>query len=350
MFSVKRLVTRLGSLVILIALVSLVLPVGGVNAAEDYSEQSTLANLNSQSAAWTVEFFNNMTWTGPAVAVGSVSSLPLAQDWGTNSPAPNVPVDGWTSRFTRVVNFPTGGLIVFEARADDTMTVWVDGVPVTASHQYFTGVTYRGQIVLTPGNHTIRVDHKDISAQAYLFVTWTGASGSNPPPSTGVTGRVTASLLNLRSAPVVANNRIGTLAGGQTYNIVGRNAASNWAYVDANGVKGWASTAWLAISGNFGGLPVVDGSQTNPPPATGVRGAPTTDMRIRSCPSIECSRLGVVPRGVAVSVLGQNFTGDWIKIQYTAPGINITGWSFKANYRDANNLTLFLPANLPVVQ
>jgi uncharacterized protein YraI len=293
----------------------------------------------------------------------------LSIDWQFEAPAAGVLADGWSSRFTRVVNFPSGGDVSFETRADDTVTIRVDGNVVTTSEPFFVeGAIYRGSITLTAGSHTIVVEHTDIVAQAYLFVNWSGGgdssgaggsggggSGGTPVTSpTGVTGTVSAKVgLNFRQAPSTGSTKIGKLTSGQTYAVLGRNADSSWAFVEANGTRGWAFARWLTFSGDFNTVPIVDSSGNAITMAAGVviNARPVGNMRIRECAGFNCGRLGFVPWGDTVGVFGQSADHRWIKIQYVdGTGNVVIGWSFKLWYRLIDDLSRGLPSDLPIVQ
>lgn len=316
---------------------------------------------------WTAEFFNNRTWTAPAITGQNVPAGPLGIDWQFEAPATGVLADGWSSRFTRVVNFPSGGAVSFETRADDTVTIRVDGNVVTASEPFFVeGAIYRGTVTLAAGNHTIVVEHTDIVAQAYIFVNWSGGGdssgaggsgggGGTPVTSpTGVTGTVSANVgLNFRQGPSTSSTKLGKLDKGQTYAVLGRNAEGTWAFVEANGTRGWAFARWLTFNGDFSGVPIVDSAGNPITLAAGVtiNARPVGNMRIRECAGFSCGRLGFVPWGDIVGVFGQSADHRWIKIQYVDGAGNVViGWSFKLWYRIVEDLSRGLPNDLPIVQ
>jgi hypothetical protein len=353
MHSTSRVITLLVTSLLLITLVTLAIPTNFAAAAHSNNSQTTTIDQVASGNPWNAQFFNNRTFTGPVVATLSYPAGPLQNNWGLSAPAAGVIVDGWSARFTRVVNFPTGGAVRFEAKADDTVTVYVDGVVVTASASYFIDTTYAASITLSPGFHTVTVDYTDIVAQAYVFVNWSGGGTSTTPPATtGVTGTVTGVNLNFRNAPSLSATKIGVLQRGTTYALLGRDASGTWAYLEANGVRGWASAAYLTISGNFNALPILAGSGTTPPTVpvgTVVTTArPIYNVTIRSCAGTGCSQIGLALWQVQVDVFGQSSDGLWIKIRYTGSSGNvIIGWSYKSYYLAESGVAL--PA-LPVVQ
>lgn len=320
---------------------------------------------------WTAQYFNNRTFSGTPISGPSLPAGPLAIDWQFNAPAGGVVADGFSSRFTRVVNFPSGGVVNFEARGDDTVTVYVNGTPVTASAPYFAGegVVYRGSITVPVGDSTIMVEHTDIVDQAYVFVSWTGGGdtsgggtgdgGTGTPvvtSPTGVVATVNTSVLNFRDAPSTSGNRITQIRRGEQYAVLGQNADGTWAYLVVNGVQGWSSAQYLTFTGgDFASLQALNAAgqpiTTNTSGDVVLLARPVGNMRIRECPSFSCTRLGFVPWGDTVSVFGLSLDGRWIKISYTgASGTPVIGWSSEIWYRVVGDLSQPLPSNLPIVE
>lgn len=320
------------------------------------------------SNPWTVEYFNNLTHTPPSIYGSPIAGGALNINWGLSAPVGGINADGWSSRFTTTVNFSTGGIVTFNAQADDTVTVWVDGQAVTASAPYYTpGVTYTGTINLTAGIHTIVVEHTDIADAAFVSVSWSGggsSGGANPtagPTSTpvvtsptGVTARVTAqSGLNYRTAPTAGATRIGRFNINTVLPILGRNVDSTWAYVEGLGTRGWVFARWLAFTGDFGTVPVLDANGNPLVPSTDIVmfARPVGNMRIRECPDFSCARLGYIGWGRVVGVYGQSADGRWIKVSYTnSTGQTIVGWTYKIWYRTTDDLNRNLPSTLPFAQ
>lgn len=77
------------------------------------------------------------------------------------------------------------------------------------------------------------------------------------PPQSGAVGTVTAYFLNVRSTPnPFIFNIVTIIARGQTYPVIGRNAAGTWYQISlGNGVTGWVSGYYFAVT-NGAGLPV----------------------------------------------------------------------------------------------
>jgi uncharacterized protein YraI len=169
-----------------------------------------------------------------------------------------------------------------------------------------------------------------------------GTSVPTPPPAgtpspTGVTATPPRYNLRLRSGPGTTYARIGLIVAGQRVQVLGRNEASNWVYVDYNGTRGWAYASYLTISGSLSSVPVVDASgnpsggtppgTATPPPATGPVTARTTGyLRFRSGPGVGYAQITVLPPGTTATVEGRNAESTWLYITFNGT----KGWISKA--------------------
>jgi uncharacterized protein YraI len=307
---------------------------------------------------WNVEYFNNTGLLGTPITFSQVPAGPININWDLTAPALSVPADGWSARFTRVVDFGAGGTFRFEGRVDDIFTVRLDGTPIIASTPYFQEFLYNATLAVSAGSHTITIEMADFERQAYLQFNWfasndqgtpvSGTAVSGTPGFTGVNGTVNARVgLNFRAAPSSSATKLALLPTGATYPVVGRTADGVWAQLNVNGQIGWALAQWLTFTGDFNAVPVTDpgtGQTTTGTP--GPTSTPTLtpggipiravgNVRIRSCPSTRCQRLSYVPWGSQVLALGQSTDARWIKIRYNDPRRGeIVGWSLKAWYFD----------------
>lgn len=308
---------------------------------------------------WNVEYFNNTGLLGTPIAFSQVPAGPININWDLTAPALNVPADGWSARFTRIVDFGAGGTFRFEGRVDDIFTVRLDGTPIIASTPYFQEFLYNATIPVSAGSHTITIEMADFERQSYLNFNWFASNPQGTPVSgtpgvvgtpgfTGVNGTVNARVgLNFRVAPSSTATKLALLPTGATYPVVGRTADGVWAQLNVNGQIGWALAQWLTFTGDFNAVPVTDATTTQtstgtpgptPTPTLTPGGVPVRavgNVRIRSCPSTRCQRLSYVPWGSQVLALGQSTDARWIKIRYNDPRRGeIVGWSLKAWYFD----------------
>jgi uncharacterized protein YraI len=79
-----------------------------------------------------------------------------------------------------------------------------------------------------------------------------------PPPSTGVTGTVTSSYLNVRTGPSTAFPAFTSIRNGTVVPLIGRDATSTWVKgILADGRQGWMSAFYMNFNTGIGNLPVL---------------------------------------------------------------------------------------------
>ena len=74
----------------------------------------------------------------------------------------------------------------------------------------------------------------------------TDASSQPVPPQ--ATATVTAYFLNVRSGPGPHFPALAIISRGQTFPVVGRNAAGTWVQLNVGGTIGWVNRGWVAVS------------------------------------------------------------------------------------------------------
>jgi hypothetical protein len=76
-------------------------------------------------SVWRAEYFGNRTlWGQPALTLNEVGES-IDHAWDDGGPGYGLPVDDWSARYTRDVNF-VPGTYHFNVHADDGVRVWVD--------------------------------------------------------------------------------------------------------------------------------------------------------------------------------------------------------------------------------
>ena len=73
----------------------------------------------------------------------------------------------WTGRF----DF-TAGTYTFTARADDGIRVWVDGSQIINAWKDQSATTYQATIVLTEGQHEVKVEYYERRYDAVAQMSW----------------------------------------------------------------------------------------------------------------------------------------------------------------------------------
>jgi hypothetical protein len=318
---------------------------------------------------WSVEYFNNMGLEGDPVVIENEPADGIARNYGQNVPIDGLPADGWSARWTRLVEFPAG-VYTFTLRADDTARVLIDGTEILNQTEWLDGTSLVVQAEIPAGRHLIVVEYTELIDLANLFLTWdpqigttlfedgcngatagvNGSAASCPERTPGISMPVVvrAGPLYFRPEPNRESGYIEFLHRGEEYVAVGRSADNIWINLEAHGRVAWSMTEFLTLSGNINDLPITDGSvplttglpttgdaaagnvvtigdgagQTAPVP-TGIRAVAVGNMRIRSGPGDGFERIGNVDWGQEVNVLGRSADNFWLKIESNG----VTGWS-----------------------
>jgi glucose/arabinose dehydrogenase len=120
------------------------------------------------------EYFGNVSLSGSPVL--SRCETEIDNDAGIDAPAPGVPADGYSVRWSASPVF-TAGSYVFTVVADDGVRVFVDGVTVIDQWQDQGPTTFRVTVPLTAGVHAIRVEFYERAGGAMTKLSWAPASG-----------------------------------------------------------------------------------------------------------------------------------------------------------------------------
>lgn len=75
---------------------------------------------------------------------------------------------------------------------------------------------------------------------------------------------VTADYLNLRAEPSLEGRILRVLRQGEGYAVIGRNADAGWVQLNADGIAGWVSAAWIAVLPDLEAVPVIHDSRETP--------------------------------------------------------------------------------------
>lgn len=114
---------------------------------------------------------------------------------------------------------------------------------------------------------------------------------------------------NIRSGPAANTTSLGTVPGGTTLMVTGRNTATSWWRVDSPFGVGWISAILVAFRGDIDTVPIVTQPQgTIEQPTVIVDRLPTTVYRN---PNPDSFIVGIAPTGVILPVLGLTPDGAW---------------------------------------
>jgi PKD repeat protein len=118
---------------------------------------------------WRADYFNNPDLQGAPVLVRDDRQISF--DWGLGSPAPELPVDNFSVRWTRTLNFQAG-VYRFYARTDDGVRLWVDGALIINRWQEQSPTTHTADIYLADGPHSIRMEYYERAMGAVAMLSW----------------------------------------------------------------------------------------------------------------------------------------------------------------------------------
>lgn len=257
------------------------------------------------------------------------------------------PADNFSIRWSGQQNF-TQGFYNFTLFLDNNANgnVRIDGVNV------LTATPGQGQnvvtnVFVTGGPRLVEVDYIDTTGDSLVQFSWTavsqtGGATPTPQPSPTVTstslppippGAITAtviraSVLNVRAAPSLGGDRLGTILRGQTYAIVGRDENARWFLLQLSNYQGWAWGYYLFVNGNEFTPPVRSpfGTLGVPPGVvdTGVVGQSEATLRLRAGPSVATAQIGRVTWGGFLPISARTGDGFWYKVVWKGT----VGWVY----------------------
>ena len=118
------------------------------------------------------EFFGNPDLSGPPVSTRTDARLDF--DWGKMSPAPGVPTNNYTARWTGTIEVPAPvGDVVLSTVEDDGVRVWVDDQLVIDAWGPHDRATSVASGVLTAGQpHRLRIEYLQLEFNAAVKLQW----------------------------------------------------------------------------------------------------------------------------------------------------------------------------------
>jgi Glycosyl hydrolases family 31/PA14 domain/Domain of unknown function (DUF5110) len=118
------------------------------------------------------EFFENVDLSGTPALTRTDAGVDF--DWGMNSPAPNLPNENYSVRWTGTIEVPAAtGDVVLSSLADDGARVWVDGEEVISAWGPHALTATEASAVLTAGRpHQLRIEYLQLSFDAAMKLQW----------------------------------------------------------------------------------------------------------------------------------------------------------------------------------
>ena len=119
---------------------------------------------------WLGEYWTNRNLQGEPAFQHNDVRVDFA--WGTGTPAPGIPADNFSARWSRELEFDAGAY-VFHVLADDAARLWVDQ-RLIINEWHDSGLTeYTAPIYLTAGRHFVKMEYYDSVDNAVAKLWWT---------------------------------------------------------------------------------------------------------------------------------------------------------------------------------
>jgi len=122
---------------------------------------------------WKGEYFDNPNLAGSPVLTRNDASINF--NWGSGSPDPSIPADNFSVRWTKNVYFDQGTYL-FRTVTDDGVRLWVDSYLVIDAWYEQPATEHTGQLYLTAGTHTVKMEYFELSGLAVAQLSWEPAT------------------------------------------------------------------------------------------------------------------------------------------------------------------------------
>lgn len=124
----------------------------------------------SGDAGWQAEYFANRVLSGVPALVRTDSTIDF--DWGAGSPAPGLPADNFSVRWTGSVSLEAG-TYRFATQTDDGVRLWVDGRLVIDQWREMAPTVSLADLGLAAGLHQVRMEYYEAAGGAVARLSWT---------------------------------------------------------------------------------------------------------------------------------------------------------------------------------
>ncbi|MEL6272368.1 MAG: SH3 domain-containing protein [Chloroflexota bacterium] len=332
---------------------------------------ASTAHAQDSGIGWLVTFFNTADLTGPVA--GTRNTPFLSVDFNANqsfNPA-GVNRNRFSLRAQTQQQF-AAGTYTFTASGTDGVRVYVDGNLLINDFASGEFETRTDTIFLDESVHVVSVEFfSDGVGAARVDVNW-ALEIAPPPPRPGLslpgaqvaTGTMRgAEGLSVRTGPYLGASRIDIIGPGESYPVFARNLDEGeftWYLisiqesVDATdpetgetttefiGVPtiGWVSGRYFLLDVPQEQVPVVSSVFEGllSPPATGVQGVTTSNLRLRRGPSYRTETLVILDWGADVEILSrttQARQNHWYQVNHRGT----IGWVFAPFVRPLDNVS-----------
>ena len=136
------------------------------DATNGATAQLSIQDASTLAPGWNAQYYSNQNLTGsPTVTRNDGQDINF--DWNTGAPVVGMPVDHFSVRWTRQLNF-NEGVYQFFTTSDDGSRVYVDGQLILNFWVDQGGVTHTANKQMTAGPHTIVVEYYENAGGALM--------------------------------------------------------------------------------------------------------------------------------------------------------------------------------------
>ncbi len=129
---------------------------------------------------WKGEYFANPDLAGKPAFVRDDETV--GYDWQLNAPAPGLPSDNFSVRWSRSLYF-TAGHYVFWTISDDGVRLYVDGDQYIDEWRDSPAEWHEAEVVLEEGDHTVTLEYYEHGDRALVQLNWGLLPTPTPSPS-----------------------------------------------------------------------------------------------------------------------------------------------------------------------
>ena len=271
---------------------------------------------------WYADYFNGPDLAGPVIFSTSYPASGLNLNWGIAAPGGPVPADNFSARFLRYLTVPNDlpeGIYTFYAYADDAFRFYVDGTLILDRWDTLATERAQAEVTLLNGPHTLRFEYRELTQNAYLFLTWTPPAAQNPVLS-----------VDAGTASIQPN----VCPGGRSGVPGSPNAPAGWPPAESPTAicmdNSWSNSQNAqGTCSSHGGvrywcLGMITGGGAPAPAPTGLNATVNASrLNVRSAPSIGDNILTTIARGQSFPATGRTGDNAWIQLTVNGQG----GWS-----------------------
>jgi len=134
--------------------------------------------VESSSTGWQGEYFADRYLSGTPTLVRTDAAIDF--NWGEGSPAPGIPADNFSVRWTREI-YLGAGTYRFTTETDDGVRLYVDDRLVIDEWREMAPTTFSAEVGLAEGMHALRMEYYEASGTAVARLSWTRLPSPGQP-------------------------------------------------------------------------------------------------------------------------------------------------------------------------